>query len=415
MSNKKGKRAEGQLSVNDLFKRITNTGKTPNRDIVVSDPTSATTPESAISSSAKKQTPPKPPDNDQLRNKKYHLDSEENSENSEEENKSSGKGEKKEKERLSEMNPTQSENLVNTSKESHSSINIEEKLDGFPEEYKAFGRALCEILTKNNENTLNELIKPLKADIKTLLDEKKEEKTCQQIVEEVQEDHVNLVKRCEKIETENKELRSRLNRLENKMLGNNIIMHGVREDTWKLDDNRKEKVYKTIAPTVDEKDRRKQHQVARSIPISSTKRLGKYRMGFSRPISICFEKRSHAETLLHSKSYLPEGIFVDKEYSEDTEKARKIRKPILRLASSKPHYRGKCKIEEDTLIIQGKRYTINTLHTLPEDISTFEVSSKQTKDVIGFFGELNPLSNFYRTKFVLDDKEYHSSEQYIQE
>ena len=245
--------------MNDLFKRIANTGKTPNRDTVVSDPTSATTPESAISSSAKKRTPPTPPDNDQLRNKKYHLDSEENSENSEEENKSSGKGEKEEKERLSKMNPTQSENLDNTSKESHSSINFEEKLDGFPEEYKVFGRALCEILTKNNENTLNELIKPLKADIKTLLDEEKEEKTCQQIVEKVQEDHVNLVKCCEKIETENKELRSRLNRLENKMLGNNIIMHGVREDTWELDDNRKEKVYKAIAPTVDEKDRRKQH------------------------------------------------------------------------------------------------------------------------------------------------------------
>ena len=76
MSSKKGKRAEGQLSVNDLFKRITDTGKTPNRDNVVSDPTSTTTPESAISSSAKKRTPPTPPDNDQLRNKKYHLDRE---------------------------------------------------------------------------------------------------------------------------------------------------------------------------------------------------------------------------------------------------------------------------------------------------------------------------------------------------
>ena len=54
------------------------------------------------------------------------------------------------------MNSTQTEKLDNTSKESHSSINFEEKLDGFPEEYKAFGRALCEILTRNNENTLNE-------------------------------------------------------------------------------------------------------------------------------------------------------------------------------------------------------------------------------------------------------------------
>ena len=152
------------------------------------------------------------------------------------------------------MEPINPETPNTDLKEPHPTINFEEKLDGFPEEYKAFGRALCEILLKNNESTLNELIKLLKEDIKTLLDEKKEEKTCHQIVEEVHEDHLNLVKRCEKIKTENKELKSRLNRLENKMLGNNIIMHGVCEDTWELDENQKEKVYKAIAPTVDEKD-----------------------------------------------------------------------------------------------------------------------------------------------------------------
>ena len=45
---------------------------------------------------------------------------------------------------------------------------------------------------------------------------------------------------------------------------------------------------------------------------------------------------------------------MDKEYSEETEKARKILKPILKLATSKAHYKGKCKIDEDVLIIQGK-------------------------------------------------------------
>ena len=302
-----------------------------------------------------------------------------------------------------------------TQKQPQTTINFDEKLDGFPEEYKAFSRALCEILLKNNENTLNELIKPLKEDIKTLLDEKKDEKTCQQIVEEVHEDHLNLMKRCKKMENENKELKFRLNKLENKMLGNNIIMHSVREETWELDENHKEKVYKAIAPTVHEKDRRKQHQIARSIPIYSTKWIGRYRTGFICPISICFEKKSHAETLLHSRSYLPEGIYVDKEYSEETKKARKILKPILKLAASKPHYKGKSKIDEDVLIIQGKWYTTSNLHTLPEDISTFEATSKNTKDAIGFFGELNPFSNFYKTKFELDNKVHHSLKQYIQE
>ena len=71
------------------------------------------------------------------------------------------------------MEPINPETSKTNPKKPPTTINFDEKLDGFPEEYKAFGRALCEILLKNNENTLNELIKPLKEDIKTLLDEKK--------------------------------------------------------------------------------------------------------------------------------------------------------------------------------------------------------------------------------------------------
>ena len=34
--------------------------------------------------------------------------------------------------------------------------------------------------------------------------------------------------------------------------------------------------------------------------------------------------------------------------------------------------------------------------------------------MFGFFGELNPLSNFHPTKFIYNNIEYHSSEQLIQ-
>ena len=265
MSSKKEKRIDGQQFVDDLFRKITDSGKTPNRDALVTDPASARTPNNTLSSSssssAKKRTPPTPPTSDQSKSKKYHLNSKDEEEYIVQHQKN----------KTEDMEPINPETSKTDPTQPPPTINFDEKLDGFPEEYKAFGRALCEILLKNNENTLNELIKPLKEDIKTLLDEKKDEKTCKQIVEEVHEDHLNLMKRCKKMENENKELKSRLNKLENKMLGNNIIMHGVQEETWELDENRKEKVYKAIAPTVDEKDRRKQHQIARSIPIQSTR------------------------------------------------------------------------------------------------------------------------------------------------
>ena len=37
-----------------------------------------------------------------------------------------------------------------------------------------------------------------------------------------------------------------------------------------------------------------------------------------------------------------------------------------------------------------------------------------TEDTVGFFGEINPLSNFHPAKFIVDGQEFISSEQYIQ-
>ena len=52
---------------------------------------------------------------------------------------------------------------------------------------------------------------------------------------------------------------------------------------------------------------------------------------------------------------------------------------------------------------------------LPPDLNSFDATSRMNSSTLGFFGELNPLSNFHPAKFHLNGKDYHSSEQYIQE
>ena len=44
----------------------------------------------------------------------------------------------------------------------------------------------------------------------------------------------------------------------------------------------------------------------------------------------------------------------------------------------------------------------------------FKVTSKEDQDTVGFFGEINPLSNFHPASFQLEGIDYISSEQYIQ-
>ena len=400
MSSTENKTFKKQSQVDDFFKKK-EINKNSAKDIEVTTPI---TPEAQTAKdiSAKKRTPPSPPSTERLRGKKPNIEVEDETLSN--------------KVQIKDMEPPQKQTEEpSSSKKECKSLDIEGKLDGFPEEYKAFGKALCEILLKSNEKSLQELIQPMKEDIKSLLDSKKQENNYDETIEEVKEEQIELHKKCEKIERENHALKDRLNKLENKMLSNNLILHGIHEDAWELDDNRKEKVYNAIAATVDEKDRRKRHKIARSIPISSTKRIGKYRQGSNRPISICFEKKTHAETLLQSREYLPEGVHVGREFCADTEKARKVLRPILNLAKSKPQYKGKSKLEEDTLVLHGKKYTMKDLDRLPPDLSSFEASSKSNNDTIGFFGELNVLSNFHKAPFTLNDKSYHSSEQFIQE
>ena len=68
------------------------------------------------------------------------------------------------------------------------------------------------------------------------------------------------------------------------------------------------------------------------------------------------------------------------------------------------------------LVIKGKKYDSSNLHLLPDDINGFRATSKvdTEENVLGFFGELNPLSNFHPVNFNINRVSYHSSEQYIQ-
>ena len=90
-------------------------------------------------------------------------------------------------------------------------------------------------------------------------------------------------------------------------------------------------------------------------------------------------------------------------------------RPILQLARSKDKYHGKCKLDKDKLVIEGTKYSVNNLNTLPQDLNGYNVTSKFGDKSITFFGQLNPFSNFHLAPFTINGKNYPTSEHYIQE
>ena len=63
--------------------------------------------------------------------------------------------------------------------------------------------------------------------------------------------------------------------------------------------------------------------------------------------------------------------------------------------------------------MKGKTFTRQNIQDLPENISAYREMSEENENTIGFFAELNSLSNFHRCVFKVNDKWFHSSEQYI--
>ena len=105
---------------------------------------------------------------------------------------------------------------------------------------------------------------------------------------------------------------------------------------------------------------------------------------------------------------------MDREYVPEIERKRRILLPILKAAKQFKDYKKKCRLEDDKVVINGRKYGTENLHQLPSEIDAFEITSKSDTDCVGFFGALNPLSNFYESKFTVEGIEYILSEQYIQ-
>ena len=341
--------------------------------------------------SAKKRTPPSPSSVEGPERKKMNM--EEGSQNTE---------------------------TQQNSKEITDSIVTESNNHNLPREtidcMKIAMKELIDPIEDKLNKKLEELIDPIEVKINKLLEHRETDRQKQdKVVKEIKTKQSELYRKCLKLEQEQIKIKTRLSKIEDRLLENNLIIHGITEDAWELSANRKERIFHTIAHTVDEEDKWERLEIARNIPIISTTRLGRYRVGKNRPISIVFEKKRHADTLYESQEWLPRGVHVDREFNQDIEDQRKLLRPILNLARSIEHYKGKCKLDGKYLIIQGTRYGANDLHKLPDDLSGFHASSRSNTNVLAFFGELSPFSNFHRSNFTIDDKEYFCSEQYIQE
>ena len=265
-------------------------------------------------------------------------------------------------------------------------------------------------------NEIKEDISEMKKDIKTLMDSKDLVQRKEQELKLIIEGHTYILTKYHSVLHENTQIKNRIAKIEDKFLENNIVIHGIAEERGEGDEGRQEKIYHAMATTVKSQNPMFRLQAAKRAGIKYTRRIGppnknSYR---PRPISISFNRTEDAKILLQNKKELPDGVYVNREFSEETEKTRRLLRPIWKAAQDMPKYQGRCRLDGGTLILHGKRYEKENIHQLPDELSGFHISSKTNPTTFGFFGELSPFSNFHQSWFTLKGCEYSCMEQFIQ-
>ena len=262
--------------------------------------------------------------------------------------------------------------------------------------------------------TIRDMINPIQVKIDNLFITKEEWDEHKEEVCELKKSNTVLTNKMEKLEVVNQNLDERLKLVEDRIGGVNIIISGLAENPWEQDPVTMDRVYDVLSETIDNWNYQHRIERAKKMEILRVKRLGKFNKMRGRPVLATLMRQSDADFVISNRKRLPKKVYVDYEYDEEVEKSRRFLRPILNEARKIQEYKGKCKLEGGFLIINSVKYNKDNIHELPLNICGSKVSSTHNDNVLGFFGELSPFSNFYPCKFTHDGITYHSGEQFIQ-
>ena len=102
-------------------------------------------------------------------------------------------------------------------------------------------------------------------------------------------------------------------------------------------------------------------------------------------------------------------LFVNEDFPQEVERKRAFLRPYLKAAYANNR---KATMSGDTLIVDSEKYTVETLHLLPEDMRPEKTVVKTKGNVTAFFRSDAFLSNFHPSQFEVGNRNYCCVEQF---
>ena len=105
------------------------------------------------------------------------------------------------------------------------------------------------------------------------------------------------------------------------------------------------------------------------------------------------------------------NYFISKDFPGEIQKRRQRLLPVFKEAKRR---QKKVSLVADKLILEGVRYTVESLDKLPPELQLTGLSMKITDHAVLFYGSDSYFSSFYPAKFNLEGKTFESVEQFVQ-
>ena len=110
---------------------------------------------------------------------------------------------------------------------------------------------------------------------------------------------------------------------------------------------------------------------------------------------------------------MPKGKYVNEDLPNEWMESQHILRPVMKQALKLDQYKGRVKLKNDKMVINGVQYGVDELHKIPKEIDVLSSCQKMTMTQQQFF-DPHSEKNMHQAHFTADNQLYKSSEQYIQ-
>ena len=133
---------------------------------------------------------------------------------------------------------------------------------------------------------------------------------------------------------------------------------------------------------------------------------------FERDIIVRFTRFEDRETVWKNRRKLSgTAIIMKEDFPKEVEQRRIRMYPIMKAAHKE---NKKAQMVGDKLIIEGRRYSFDSLDSLPASLQLSNLSTRVLDNTVLFFGKDSYLSNFYPTQLILNGKTFSGPEQFYE-